>query len=292
VGNLPLNEIKASHVLQFLDRPQIQAVTFRIYHSLLRRFFDYWAAHGAMAALQMPANRPAQRSSHLPYIYTKEELRRLIRLAPLTKTTWDKTHHKTLRAIILTLYATGANVSEVRRLINEDVDLTDGFIKFSNSQLKARRRIPIGRDLLRVLQRHVKWKECVGVQSEFFFSNIHGGEISGVILRTYFERLRRRAGIAGFRESSQRPCLRDLRATFAVHQIDSWIKRKEDLNLMLPALGAYMGNIGLESADRYLQLTPERFQNALNKLSPQQSRMRWRKDPALMEFLANLCPRQ
>jgi len=62
----------------------------------------------------------------------------------------------------------------------------------------------------------------------------------------------------------------------------------EDLNLMLPALGAYMGNVGLESTERYLQLTPQRFQNALNKLSPQKSHTRWRDDSALLEFLIKL----
>ena len=78
-----------------------------------------------------------------------------------------------------------------------------------------------------------------------------------------------------------------MRATFAVHQITSWIKSKEDLNLMLPALGAYIGNVGLGSMERYLQLTPGRFQSALNKLSPQKSYTQWRDDSALLEILAN-----
>jgi hypothetical protein len=79
-----------------------------------------------------------------------------------------------------------------------------------------------------------------------------------------------------------------LRATFAVHRVASWIKRKEDLNVLLPALGAYMGNVGLESTERYLQLTPERFQSALNKLSPPKIRTRWRIDSELLEFLTSL----
>jgi hypothetical protein len=79
-----------------------------------------------------------------------------------------------------------------------------------------------------------------------------------------------------------------LRATFAVHQITSWIKRRRDLNVMLPALATYMGNVGLESTERYLQLTPERFQTALNKLSPQKSCASWRDNSELLEFLANL----
>jgi hypothetical protein len=96
------------------------------------------------------------------------------------------------------------------------------------------------------------------------------------------------AGITGYRESSQWPTLRDLRATFAVHRITSWIGKKKDLTLLLPGLGTYMGNVGLESAERYLQLTPQRFQRALNKLSPQKARTRWRDDPALVKFLVSL----
>ncbi len=288
VGNLPFSQIKVNHVLQFLNRPQTSTAAFRRRHSLLQHFFEYWTAHGAITALPMPANRPLQRSNFLPYVFSREELRRLLRLAHLTKTSNDKIHYKTVRAALLTLYATGATVSEVTRLANEDVDLRNGFIRFSGSLLKAGRRIPIGRDLVRVARQHLDWQKRVGAQSESFFSRIDGRGISPRALRAYFERLRRTAGIAGHRESSQSPCLRDLRVTFAVHQITSWMKRKEDLNVMLPALGAYMGNAGLESTERYLQLTPHRFQNTLNKLSPQRSRARWQDDSVLLEFLANL----
>jgi integrase/recombinase XerD len=57
---------------------------------------------------------------------------------------------------------------------------------------------------------------------------------------------------------------------------------------MLPALAAYMGQMGLGATERYLFMTPERFRKALNKLSPAHSRHKWRNDPALMKFLASL----
>ena len=198
----------------------------------------------------MPPNRPPKRSHFLPYIYTREELRKLLRLLPKSRTLNDKIHHKTLRAAILTLYATGATVGEVTGLVKEDVDLKHGSIKFAGSRLKASRCVPIGMDLARVARQYVAWQRRNGAHSEFFFSRLDGKEISPRALRAYFERVRRRAGITGYRESSQRPCLRDLRATFAVHQITSWIKSNEDLNQMLPALGAYIGNAGLESTER------------------------------------------
>ena len=288
VGNLTLSEINVHHVLQFLDRPATSAWTFRRRHSLLRRFFEYWAARGEMTDLTMPPNRPPQRSSFLPYIYTKEEIRSLLRSAPLPITPNDKIHHKTLRAALLTLYATGATSGEVTRLLCENVDLKHGSIDFSGSRLQAARVIPIGRDLVRVAQQYVTWKERTGLRSKFFFPRVDGKEISPRVLRAHFERLRTTAHIVSRGESSHRPRLRDLRPTFAVHQITSWIRRKKDLNQILPALAAYMGNAGLESTEPYLQLAPERFRGALNKLSPKKSHTRWRDDPALLEFLANL----
>jgi hypothetical protein len=91
------------------------------------------------------------------------------------------------------------------------------------------------------------------------------------------------------REGTQyQPRLDDLRCTFAVHRITSWVRNGADLNRMLPALAAYMGQMGLGATERYLAMTPERFRKALNKLSPARSRNKWRNDPALMKFLVSL----
>jgi hypothetical protein len=57
---------------------------------------------------------------------------------------------------------------------------------------------------------------------------------------------------------------------------------------MLPALAAYMGQLGLGATERYLFMTPERFRKQLNKLSPAKGKARWRDDKILMDFLASL----
>ena len=66
------------------------------------------------------------------------------------------------------------------------------------------------------------------------------------------------------------------------------IKRGADLNRMIPALSAYIGQVGLGSTDRYLSLTPERFRTQLDKLSPRRGKKHWRDNSALMRFLAEL----
>ncbi|HKR85739.1 MAG TPA: hypothetical protein VJS37_16390 [Terriglobales bacterium] len=55
---------------------------------------------------------------------------------------------------------------------------------------------------------------------------------------------------------------------------------------MILALSASIGQVGLGSTYRYL--TPERFRVQLDKLSPQEGKRRWRDNPALMRFLAEL----
>ena len=288
VGNLPLREISAYHVLQFLNRRQGSASAFRAEHSVLRHFFDYWAARGAVAEFTMPINLPWKRSKFIPYIFTKEEIHKLLRLVPLSKTSRDKIHQSTVRAAFVMLYATGAMACEVTALTRKDVDLLSESLRFPGSRFKPSRRIPIGRDLLRVMRQYLKWRDRVGGQSEFLFARCDGTAINPGTLNSYFRRVRRAAEISGYLQSSRHPCLIDLRATFAVHQINSWIRRKGDLNRLLPALAAYMGNTGVETTERYLKLAPMRFKNALNKLSPGEVGARWRNDPALLTFLTAL----
>ncbi|HMG84963.1 MAG TPA: tyrosine-type recombinase/integrase [Terracidiphilus sp.] len=287
-GNLDLSRVNVNHVSQFLNRSRASTTVFRVKHSLLRHFFEYWAAHGEISESLMPANRPPERSTFLPYIYTREELHRMLRLVPTCITKNDKIHPKTLRAILLVLYATGASACEVTRLVCESVDLQNCIFKLPGSRGKTSRSIPLGKDLIRVVQQYADWRKRVETQGDRFFSRMDGGFISPRAVQRNFERLRRKAGIAGFRKSSQKPCVRDLRATFAVHQITSWIKKKEDLDVMLPALAAYIGNAGLESTERFLRLTPARFQDALNKLSPSRLHARWQDDSRLLKFLTEL----
>ena len=89
-------------------------------------------------------------------------------------------------------------------------------------------------------------------------------------------------------DNSHEPRMQDLRPTFAVHRLTSWIKQGVDMNRMLPALSAYMGYSGLVAAEKFLALTPERFRRQLRILSPENGRKHWRNDCELMTFLAKL----
>ncbi len=96
------------------------------------------------------------------------------------------------------------------------------------------------------------------------------------------------SGVGGHHGATRQPRMRDFRHTFAVHRLSAWIKHGADLNRMIPALSAYMGQVGLGSTYHYLNVTPERFRQQLDKLSPRRGKRHWRDNPALMRFLAEL----
>ena len=120
------------------------------------------------------------------------------------------------------------------------------------------------------------------------FSYKDGRPINEGVLGKAFRRLCPLAGIRRNDGAVYQPRLHDLRHTFAVHRLTSWIKQRADLNRLLPALAVYIGQAGLGSTERYLTLTPERFRKQLSRLSPQHRKKRWRDNPALMRFLDGL----
>jgi len=129
----------------------------------------------------------------------------------------------------------------------------------------------------------------VPAKSLHFFVGKDGKAINENSLRVAFRKLRRLAGIQRYDGAIYQPRMHDLRATFAVHRLTSWLRQGGGLNRLIPALSAYMGQCGLGSTERYLSLTPERFRGQLVLLSPQRTKKRrWRDNAKLMRFLAEL----
>jgi integrase/recombinase XerD len=288
LGSVSLSEIQTRDVLHFLNGPKTSAVTFRSKHSQLRYFFEHWAIRGVIPEFAMPPNRPLQRQTFTPYIYTRQEIYRLLGATRVPMTAANTLNPQTLRTFLITLYTTGALAGEIIQLTTKDVDLRRGFITIRTTRFNRCRKLPIGKDLLGVLQRYAAWKKRANLNTEVFFPRIDGTQIVARTLNGIFQRLRRRARIARHDGACYQPRMHDLRATFAVHRITSWIRNKADLNRMLPALSVYMGQVGLSSTERYLYMTPERFRKELNRLSPMKPKRHWRDDPALLQFLSTL----
>jgi integrase/recombinase XerD len=289
IGDVPLISVRTSHVLAFLNGPHTSTVTWRGKYNLLKHFFDYWVARGEMPPVLMPPSRPPIRQTFIPHIYTREEIRDLLNANRHYRTQFLCTiDPQTMRTLLLLLYGTGAYMGEILQLSAGDIDLKTGYIVIRNRRFSRMRRIPVGPDLQFILGQYVSWKRRRGLTGDHFLQRKDGQPLVARTVANHFQRLRLSAGVNRHDQATYQPRLHDLRATFAVHRITSWIKSGADINRMIPALSAYMGQVGLASTERFFFLTPERFRKELNKLSPRRGKRHWRDNPSLMGFLENL----
>jgi hypothetical protein len=76
IGDMSLDTIKPSQILDFLNCPRTSYGTWCTKFSLLRFFFEYWSARGLVDQSPMPPCicpplMPAQ--AFVPYVYTRNE---------------------------------------------------------------------------------------------------------------------------------------------------------------------------------------------------------------------------
>ncbi len=287
VRDKELHLVTGREIGAFLGDPRVATPSWRAKHMILSKFFQFWTLRGAMDPIAMPLLPIPVQSGFVPYIYTKQELRALVRATRTIRHDHPASiDAMSLRALILTLYGTGAFIGQVLNLVRDDVDLQGGFITLRQNRFQRVRTIPVAGDLLKVLKAHAKRRARSPAQH--FFSKKDDGQISVQLMTVTFRRLRNAAGLSRPGPATVQPRAHDLRSTFAVHRIEDWIKRGKDLNCMLPALSAYMGHTGLMTSERYLLLAPGRYSKELEELSPTKQRRRWKDDPALMSFLGSL----
>ncbi len=289
VGDIPLERITGQQILTFLNSLNVSPITWEKKYHLLRRFFDFWVGRGEIGALPMPPKRKPSPRVFIPYIYTRTEIRTLLKSVRASqKGAWCSIDAETLRSFLIFLYGTGTMINEAVRLLLKDVDLEKREIIIRGKQGNCPRTLPIGEDLGKVLARYLAARRGKKTGSPQFFLNKQGEALNPNTLSTTFKRLRRVSGIRRQDGARYQPRMHDLRPTFAVHRMTAWFKHGADLNRMIPALAAYMGQCDLGSTERYLALTPERFRRQLNTLSPKRGKKRWRDDAELMRFLDSL----
>jgi integrase/recombinase XerD len=289
-GNISMSEVQQSHVTAFLDGPVTSTVTWRSKYGLLKHFFLYWVARDEVPAAPLPVPRSPAIQTFVPYIYSRTELHRLFAASRISqKSSACKVDAKTLRTLLVFLYATGALTSEGRQLLRKDVDLKRKHIIIRGWRPNRTRDIPIGDDLCRVLKTYRD--DSHGKNSDEnlpFFATVDGEIVSEGALAKSFQRARAVAGITRSDGSRYQPRLHDFRHTFAVHRMTSWFRHGADMNRMMPALAVYLGQVELASTERYLKMTPERFRTQLNILSPNKTKRHWRDNAALMRFVDGL----
>jgi integrase/recombinase XerD len=262
---MPVTRIRLNAVAEFLAGTGPITRTWHVKYFTLKSFFQFAVSRGHLDKIPLPTEMPERPPSLVPYIYSREELRRLLDAIPSSWRPCARVEPRTLRAMFLLMYGAGLRRGEVLGLTAGDVDLPNSLLTIRNTKFFKYRLVPVNADLTKVLRDYSCWRAAThpsaGTKSTFFLSK-QGEAVHHASLASAFKRLRECAGVRRADHSRYQPRLHDLRHTFAVHRLTEWYRQGADVQRLIYHLSVYLGHGSLAHTQVYLTMTSDLLQQA------------------------------
>jgi integrase/recombinase XerD len=174
------------------------------------------------------------------------------------------------RTLLLLLYGSGMRIGEALRLVLQDADLTEQIITVRDTKFFKTRLVPIGPKLNQELVEHIERRRRLPLtrgQESPLFTTRDGRPWHYTRVISWFQHVRRAAGISCPAGEHRPPRLHDIRHTAAVHRVIAWYRSGQDVQRLLPLLATYLGHVDIRSTQRYLQMTPDLLQAASERFA-------------------------
>jgi integrase len=260
--NVEVANVSPEQVNGFLAGDGPITLTWHIKLSGLRSFYGYAVSRGYVGKAPLPAIVPKRPPTFVPYVYSHDELARLLQAAKSFER--SSLEPGTLPLILLLLYAAGLRVGELVRLDRADVNLPECLMKVRQSKFGKTRLVPFAPQLQKALLEHHNRHSASGEGAPFFAVR-SGGRLKADTLRHYYRILCDQVGISRADGGRYQPRIHDLRHTFAVHRLTSWYRQGADVQKLLPLLSVYLGHVHIRATQVYLSMTPELLEEAGNR---------------------------
>jgi integrase len=198
-----------------------------------------------------PFRAPKQRPQ--PYIYTPEEIARLIAAAQRLRNTYPlrRQVYATLIGLIAT---TGLRVSEALDLRFCDV-LPEGVLQIRRTKFGKSRLVPLHPTAATALGQYLELRRGLAVTDDHVFLSAGNRRIGSSMVEYTFRRMRRLAGIAPAR--TRPPRIHDLRHTVATRALEQCPADRAAAARHFVALATYLGHTDIAHTYWYLEATPE-----------------------------------
>jgi len=262
IGNVGIDEIDPGRVRSFLDGNGPVTSFWHRKLDALRGFYRFALAREYVTTSPLPTTVPQQPQLFVPYIYSLDEVRRLI------EATTSREHRSfsalTCRTLLLLLYGTGLRISEALGLDMADVDLEAKLLRIRETKFYKTRLVPTGPDLTKVLATYASQrdKHLPTTPDAAFLVTRQGTRPSRAGAESVFKQLREVAQVRRDDGSRYQPRLHDLRHAFAVTRLIRWYRDGADVQRLLPQLATYLGHVHIGGTQRYLSMTPELLRHA------------------------------
>jgi integrase/recombinase XerD len=265
VAGRPPSVLTVDQLRTYLHHGCVSPQTVAKRYRALGGFCRYLSTRHGVHLPALPRTPKSNTTTFVPYIYSRDELARLLRAAPKAcQRTSALLDEDTLRTLLLLLYGAGLRLGEAIRLNVSDVDLRQALLLVRQSKFYKMRLVPLGKDLTRVLidyRRRSDRHRTLSSERPFFRMR-NGERIEQFAVERRFRRLCQIAQVSRQGGPRRQPRLHDLRHAAAVHRLIAWYRRGVDLQYLLPRLATYLGHKDLSGTQHYLTLTPPLLREA------------------------------
>lgn len=239
--------------LQWLDQKGGKPSSLARKLAAVRSFYRYLSRRGMVSSNPVDGMRTPKQPKLLPRVLTKDDADALMTF-PAGQTVWSLRD----RALLETLYSTGARVSELVALDIGDVREPEGLVRLQGKGRKER-IVPIGEMALDAIRRYrvTLPLQSSGVPSRALFCNQRGGRLTtrsvARIVTRYSSRL------AGGAVSPH-----TLRHSFATHLLDEGAD--------LRSIQEMLGHASLSTTQRYTHVATDQLLAVYDRAHPRAGR--------------------
>lgn len=192
-----------------------------------------------------------------PYIYSPEEIGRLVRAARRLHPPLRAVTHEALFGL---LGATGMRVGEARHLARADADLLDGVLRLRHTKFDRDRLVPLHPTTTQALRGYAADRDrlCPNPGTDAFFISSTGSALGYETVRSAFRVMLASAGVPIV--PGAHPRIVDLRHSMVVNTLIEWQRDGVDVAARLPMLSTYLGHVSPASTYWYVSAVPELMQ--------------------------------
>lgn len=247
--------------------------------TILRQFGKFLFLNGYINELYIipPISKKGEKD-YTPYIFTKEELRKIsdffdnyndIVKLPKGSFNQDINMLNSVKTIIKILMFTGMRINEVCSLKLNNVDLNNNIFYVDEAKNDNQRLVPFSNTLKDILIDYInKSNIYLRKENNYLFFHINKdsaiAKVSAKTVYFYFRKSLKYLNIS--HEKGVGPRLHDFRHTYSIMALTQLSKIEKDINSSMAYLSTYLGHKSFNETQKYIWLTPELFDDSLNKM--------------------------
>lgn len=235
----------------------------------VRRFATWLSATDPRTEIPPHGLLPDRYRRRPPYIYSDEEVARIVREAARLPSPSGMRAH-TYATLFGLLAATGLRLGESLALDRDDVDLGAGVLAIRRAKFGKSRFVPIHHSTCKALRRYLRQRDlCLPrPASPAFLLSDRGTRVTQCSARYNFAVVSRAVGLRpsgpGHRHG-RGPRLHDMRHRLAVRTLVRWYREGREVECELPKLSTYLGHVHLADTYWYIEAVPELLQLATKR---------------------------